>query len=318
VAWRGVLALGVGLLAGLPSAGADAETAGVLTEIRSGRGRVEIRRGPGGEWRRAAPLMGLRGGDVLRASEGAAAVVVLSGGRGSVTIDEARSPYTVPAPPAERSTLRKGQELIEASLRFLAGAPEEPRAVLTTRALRPPLVISPRNTATLGERLIFEWVGPAAGRYMVQVLAPDGRALVHQEVTGPRFEYPPGAPPPAPGPRHVFRVTAGEQVQEAWFSVLEAPAAAAIRAELADLDEALGAQASAGTRATLRAALLARAGLAHDARRTLLEAIAADPSEPALRLLLSRLYAASGLAQLARATRAEAEALAAGAAAPAR
>ena len=39
------------------------ETVGVVTEIKPGRGRVEVKPAAGGDWRPAAPLLGLRRGD---------------------------------------------------------------------------------------------------------------------------------------------------------------------------------------------------------------------------------------------------------------
>src|SRR5207247_336393 len=62
------------------------ETVGVITEIKAGDGAVEVR-AAGGPWRPAAPLQALRGGDEVRVTQRATAVVLLSGGRGIVKID---------------------------------------------------------------------------------------------------------------------------------------------------------------------------------------------------------------------------------------
>ena len=51
--------------------------------------------------------------------------------------------------------------------------------------------------------------------------------------------------------------------------------------------------------AVVRAGMLASAGLLHDARRALLEALATDPDEPALHQALGNLYQKSGLGELA-------------------
>ncbi len=67
------------------------------------------------------PLGALRSGDQLRASEDAAAVVVLSGGRGSVMVTAARSPYAVPAPDAGPTPSEKLKTLMQSSLGFLLG-----------------------------------------------------------------------------------------------------------------------------------------------------------------------------------------------------
>ena len=73
----------------------------MITEIKPGRGRIEVS-GPGdADWRPAGPLLALKVGDSLRATDDAAAVVVLAGRRGSVQVDAARSPFVVTAPPAD-------------------------------------------------------------------------------------------------------------------------------------------------------------------------------------------------------------------------
>ena len=85
-------------------AGGHAQTRDVgamITEIKPGRGRIEVS-GPGtADWRPAGPLLALKVGDSLRATDNASAVVVLAGRRGSVQVDAARSPFVVTAPPAE-------------------------------------------------------------------------------------------------------------------------------------------------------------------------------------------------------------------------
>ena len=50
------------------------------------------------------------------------------------------------------------------------------------------------------------------------------------------------------------------------------------------------------SRAVMRAGLLAREGLLHDARRVVLAALDADRDEPTLHLLLGDLYTRTGLA----------------------
>ena len=69
------------------------ETAAVITEIKPGRGRVEVRPAGSGDWRAARPLV------ALRATEDATAVVLFPSGRGTVRVDRAGSPFTVPGPP---------------------------------------------------------------------------------------------------------------------------------------------------------------------------------------------------------------------------
>ncbi|HYB71665.1 MAG TPA: hypothetical protein VEH80_13385, partial [Candidatus Bathyarchaeia archaeon] len=53
-------------LSPLPVAAQTGETAGVITEIKPGRGRVEMKPAAGGDWRPARPLLALRAGDSVR------------------------------------------------------------------------------------------------------------------------------------------------------------------------------------------------------------------------------------------------------------
>src|SRR5207245_2358215 len=76
------------------AAAQSTETVGMITEIKTSHGRVELR--SGSDWRRAGPLQALRAGDALRVTDDAVAVVMLSGG-GTVKVQAANSPYTVAA-----------------------------------------------------------------------------------------------------------------------------------------------------------------------------------------------------------------------------
>ena len=75
--------------------------------------------------------------------------------------------------------------------------------------------------------------------------------------------------------------------------------ARAVAGDLAELEQELGASVSPTSRAVLRAGLLAREGLLHDARRVVVTALAADRDEPTLHLLLGDLYTRTGLTDLA-------------------
>src|SRR6266850_5002964 len=89
------------MLAAAPVSAQTRDVGAMITEIRQGRGRIEVS-GPGTvDWRPAGPLLALKVGDSLRATDDAAAVVVLAGRRGSVQVDAARSPFVVTAPPAD-------------------------------------------------------------------------------------------------------------------------------------------------------------------------------------------------------------------------
>ena len=284
------------LLAPWPAAH-GAETAGMITEIRSGRGRVEARAAGGPDWRAAAPLQALRPGDAVRATADAWGVVVLSGGRGTVKVDAAGSPYMVAAPRPGETRTQKALGLLEASLSFLSsGAEEAPRARLSTRRVPAPVILSPRNGPVLPDAVAFEWLGTAFARYTLRVAGPGGVVLERTGVQGGAFAYPAGAPPLAPGVRYTVQVIGtGHPPQEAWFEVVEAARAQAIRRDLAEMELALGPAAPPNTLATLRAGFLASHGLLHNARLILLAALGKDPDEPALHKLLGNLYAKTGL-----------------------
>jgi hypothetical protein len=298
-----LLALTLGAL--LTPAGSAAaqtgETAGVITEIKPSKGRVEVKPAAGGDWRPARPLLALRAGDVVRTSEDASAVVLLSGGRGTVRVAGAAGTLTVPGVAAAGQG-QKAKALVEASLGFLAGTTKESsQAVLATRSVaRPPVILSPRNGRVLPEGLAFEWLGSRFTRYTVRLAAPSGPVVDRREVTGPRWEYPADAPALAPNVRYTLQVTSGGlPAQEAWFEVVDAARARAVAGDLTGLEQELGTAVSPTSRAVMRAGLLAREGLLHDARRVVVAALDADRDEPTLHLLLGDLYTRTGLADLA-------------------
>jgi len=288
-------------LSPLPVAAQTGETAGVITEIKPGRGRVEMKPAAGGDWRPARPLLALRAGDSVRTTDNATAVVLLSGGRGAVRVGGATPTYTVPAAAAAGQG-QKAKALVEASLGFLAGTTtESSQAVLATRsASRPPLIVSPRNGRVLPDALVFEWLGGRFTRYAVRITGPGGAVVEQREVTGAHWEYPAGAPALVPGVRYTLQVTAsGQPPQQAWFEVVDAEQARKVAANLAELDQELGANVSPTSRAVLRAGLLAEEGYLHDARRVVVAALAKDRDEPTLHLLLGDLYTRTGLKELA-------------------
>ncbi len=283
--------------AGQPEARA-AETAGMITEIKTGRGRVEVRPAGGAEWRPAAPLQALRAGDAVRATQNAWAVIVLSGGRGSLRVEAAGSPFLVPAPRPGESKAQKALGLLESSFTYLSSGTKEPlQAVLSTRGgPRPPVILSPRNGAVLPESLTFEWLGSRFSRYTIRIVGPGGAVLERAGVVGARFEYPPNAPALTPAVRYTFQVIAGNHPpQEAWFEVLDPRRTQALRRDLADLEQALGPAVSPNTLVTLRAGFLANNGLLHDARLAVIAGLTRDPDEPTLHFLLGNLYGRTGL-----------------------
>ena len=295
------LALVAPLALAAPAPAQTGETAAVITEIKPAKGRVEVKPAAGGDWRPARPLLALRAGDVVRTTEDASAVVLLSGGRGTMRVAGAAGTLTVPAVSAAGQG-QKAKTLVEASLGFLAGTTKEStQAVLATRSVaRPPVILSPRNGPVLPEALAFEWLGSRFARYTVRLVGPSGPVVERREVTGPRWEYPADAPALAPGARYTLQVTAGGQpAQEAWFEVVDAARASAVAGDLTALEQELGTGVPPTSKAVMRAGLLARDGLLHDARRVVIIALDADRDEPTLHLLLGELYTRTGLANLA-------------------
>jgi hypothetical protein len=282
------------------ASGQARETAGVITEIKVGSGRVEVWT-PARAWRAAAPLQALRTGDEIRASENASVVVLLAGGRGTARIDAKSSPFVMAAPAADEGKLGKARTLVAGTMGFLTAPKEAPKAVLATRAVaRPPEVLTPRNGPVLPGTLAFEWLGSQFSRYTVRVLGPADVVLERKGVVGARFEYPPDAPRLQAGVRYRFQVVALNQPPyEAAFEVTEAARAQSVQADLHELEGALGASASPNSLAAARAGYLAEHGLLHDARLVVLAALTRDPDEPVLHTLLGTFYATTGLPQQA-------------------
>ncbi len=293
--------------------GGEREVAGMITEIRLGEGRVDVRSAEGEAWRPATPLLTLRAGDTVTTTQDAWVVIVLTGGRGSVRIDEANAPFTVTAPPVERGTLNKGLRILEASFNFLSTTRDLPLGTLGTRGgMRPTAILTPRNSRVLPESLVFEWRGSRSSLATVRIVGPGGLVFERANLAGARFEYPRTAPPLLAGVRYRFQLLPASAAppQEVWFELLDATDAQAIRRELHDLDEALAdAPPPPSTHAELRAGVLASHGLLHDARLGLAEEITRHPDEPTLHFLLGDLYLRQGLSEEATESFAEARLL---------
>ena len=273
------------------------ETLGVVTEIKVGAGRAEIRRA-GDEWRPAGPLQALREGDQVRALGDASVVVLLSSGRGTVNVDAKNSPLVIARPSPPESKLGKAWTMVAHGVQSLTtGFGETPKAVIVTRALgRAPEILTPRNGPMLPDSLVFEWIGTRGSRYIVRVLGPSGVVLPDTEVRGARFQYPPAAPPLQPGVPYRFQVIAiDQQASETAFEVVDATRAQAVENDLRAIDAALSPSASANSLAVARVAVLADGGFFHDARLAVVVALARDPDQPVLHTLLGSLYMQTGL-----------------------
>jgi hypothetical protein len=286
------------VMAGAPAPGfaQTRETAGLVTEIKIGKGKAEVKPSSG-DWRPAGPLQSLRAGDHVRASDDATLVVVLSGGRGTMKVNAQNSPWAVPAA-ASDSKAQKAQAVVASSMGFLSrDVKEPPKAVLSTRAGGgPPEILTPRNGPVLGDAMVFEWMGSQFSRYVVRISGPAGVVVEKKGVVGARFAYPADAPALEPGVRYMFQVEAvGQPVQTSTFEILAPARAIDVRAGLGQLEASLGVGASANSVTVLQAGALASAGLLHDARVIVLAALARDPDEPTLHTILGNLYMQTGL-----------------------
>jgi hypothetical protein len=311
--WVSILALPAILGFPGPARSGEREVAGMVTEIHPGEGQVEVRSAETERWRPAMPLLTLREGDTVNTTQDAWAVIVLTGGRGSVRVDEANAPFSVTAPPGDRSRLHKGLKILEASFNFLSTTPRElPLGTLGTRAgTKPPAILTPRNSLVLPDSLVFEWRGSRSSLVTIRLVGPQGLVLERTNLAAARFQYPKNAPPLLAGVRYRFQLLpAWSPPQEVWFELIDPFGAQAIRQELQDLDEALAAAPPPpATLAALRAGVLAGHGLLHDARLGLAEELVRHPDEPTLHFLLGDLYARQGLPEEAAESFAEARLL---------
>jgi hypothetical protein len=291
----------------LAASGGEREVAAMVTEIHVGRGQVDIGSTDGDRWRPARPLLTLREGDTVVTTADAWAVVVLTGGRGTVRIDEATSPFVIPAPTAGQGRIDKSRMILETSLEFLSTTRRELFGNLGSRGgVRPPVILAPRNGRMLPDSLVFEWRGSSSSRYGVRVLGPDGPVLERAEIAATRFEYPKDAPTLTPGVRYRFQLLpAWHPPQEVWFELVDPELARRVRQDLQDLDAVLP-EPTTPTAAVLRTGLLAHHALLHDARLGLAAALARHPDEPTLHFLLGELYTRQGLSQEAAEAFAEA------------
>ena len=281
-----------------------ADPVAVLTEIRPGKGEVRVKTGNDAEWKAPAPLLSLRPGDQVRATEDGRAVILFSAGRPPQTVQASNSPFRVTAP-AGASAGTKAQELASGVTSFLFGKQDKPAYVsayvpLSTRSVRlpPPTLISPRESKLLSTPVVFEWSGSESQRYGVRVFGPDNTIMWEQ--TGLQrkdLPYPGSAPALKPGVRYAWELHAERYpVQRAEFMLLPDPDVSRMKADLAALPTK---GVSATTASVMRASYLFKEGCYLDARRELLAAIAADPNEASLHQLLGHVYDAMGIKDLA-------------------
>lgn len=252
------------------------------------------------EWKVSMPLLSLRSGDQVRATRNATAVLMFTGGQGTLTVSAGNSPYTVQAPPAG-ATRGKTPELVANLSRILMGKRKELTYVpLAVRSVKqPPLLLSPRDGKLLGPP-VLEWAGSDRSRYTVRLFGPQG--LVWEQANLPRvpLPYPVSAPQLRPGMLYRWELeTRDSPAQQGQFTILPPVEIAPIRQTLTALDPAGLPGYPKNTVTLMRAGFLFEQELYTEARNELQAAIAADPDEPSLHLMLGHVYERTGLTGLA-------------------
>jgi hypothetical protein len=305
------LACVIVLLLAVPALAADPIAA--LTELRGRRGEVEVKAADRPEWAVAKPLQSLRPGDQLRVSGEGRAVLLFTGGRGTVVVTSANSPFTVVAPATEGLGGRAKSVIGDVTGFLLRQERERTYQSLGTRGIiraAPPAIVAPRNTRVMPEGLVFEWLGSDRLRYRVRLVGPQGVVWEAADLERKPLAYPASAPALTPGAGYVWELITREHgVQAAQFQVASASDAAAVRDALAELTSGAGSAYPPATLTLMRATVLFQDRFYADARRELAAAIAAAPQEATLHLMLGRVYERIGLRDLATSAFDEADAL---------
>jgi hypothetical protein len=307
-----VIIVGLGLLAAVAWA---QDPLAVLTEIQVKRGKVEVKPAGQPDWQTPKPLLSLRAGDQVRVVGEARAVLVFTGGRGTQLVTQSNSPFAVQAG-STASTSDRARAVLGNVTNFLLGQPRErTHQSLSVRSVRaqPPLILAPRETRVLPGAVIFEWAGSDRLKYQVKLLGPQG-AIVWEQADLERrpLAYPAGAPTLSPGTTYTWELSTREHAPlRASFEVAAAADATRVTDALGLLTPTSAGNYPPATLALMRAGLLLQETFYADARRELVQAIAASPEEATLHLLLGHVYDRTGLKQLASNEFDEAEALAA-------
>jgi hypothetical protein len=270
---------------------------GVVTELHLQNGQVEVKPSGGGQWEPAKPLLSISEGDQLRASGAGRAVLIFAASQRSAIVTSANSPF-VAAAPAQPGL----GERIKAAVGFLQATPREPRVGLSTRSPRdfsPVVLLAPRETLVAADAIGLEWAGPEAERYTVRVLTGDGGVLWEKKNVEARMLAPAASELRLVPGRYRWQVDSDAHgIHHVTFDVATPEAVAQATAAVAAVDAA---GYPAVTAALLRAAALMREGFRADARRELLQTIAANPEEPTLHVLLADVYSKTRLDNLAAA-----------------
>jgi hypothetical protein len=289
------------------SPGSPAEPIGVITELSTKTGRVEVQPAGGGEWAVPRLLLSVGAGDRIRADGGARAVIVFIATQRATVVTRENSPFVAAAPAAPGL----GDRMKSAAVTFLQG--QQPDRAYQSLAVRKsptvfPTIIAPRDTLVAPGVVPFAWSGSDRWRYTVRLRAADQRVVVEtRDLAGPALRFTPSDTPLAPG-RYEWELQTKEHgTQRAAFEVASPEAADRVRAAVAAVG---GGVYPAVTAALLAAAVRMREGFYADARAGLLAAIAASPDDATLHLLLGQVYERTGLRELAADELDQADALA--------
>jgi hypothetical protein len=284
----------------------------VLTEIQTGQGEVRVKLAAEADWKVPLPLLSLRPGDQVRVTQHATAVLMFTGGQGTITVSTANTPYTVQV--TQKGPASKTSDLVAKLSRFLMGKKKDLSYVpLATRSVKqPPLLLSPRDGKLLGSP-VLEWGGSDRLRYTVRLFSPQGKVWEAVDLPRVPLPYPSSAPPLGPGVPYRWELEAKDfPVQQGQFTILPAAEIAPIQENLAALDPSVLPGYPKNTVILMRAGFLFEQGLFAEARKELLAAIAAAPDEPGLHLMLGHVYERTALTELAAEEFDEAEFLSSG------
>ncbi len=288
------------------------EPIAVLTEIRVGQGEVRVKLAAEADWTAPLPLLSLRSGDQIRATQNAAAVLMFAAGQGTVTVSAANSPYEVQAPIMTSSS--PTWDLLKSLGRLLMGQKKELVHVpLASRKVQQRLLLmAPRDGTLLGEPT-FEWVGSDQLRYTVRISGPEGALWAQTNLPRAPLAYPTTAPRLRPGVLYRWELEAMDlPTQQGQFTILPEAEVVEVRKALASLGSLAQADYPRNTVILLRAAYLFERGLFTETRAELQAALAADPDAPSLHVMLGRIYERTSLPDLALSEFDEAQFLSAG------
>ena len=274
----------------------------VIIEIRVNAGDVQVRRSDETAWRQAQPLLTLRPGDQINVRQDARVTLAFIGSRGTRVLGAADSPFIVVDEPP-KGPVERARETVGAIVQFLIGANREPTRVpigVRPSPLMRVTILSPRDSRLLPGPVTFEWTGSHSVRYRIRVLGPEGTVWEAGDVMLGQTVYPAGAPPLLTGVRYQWQLEApNAPTQQAYFELLGADQADRIRTTLDLLTSERISQGSGSGVVALKSGFLIQQGLYSEARKELVSAAKADPTEPTLHFLLGMVYEQVGLVDMA-------------------